>query len=457
MQFENLRDGDRFYYEATGSPTSRASSTTIKSTSLSDIIARNTGIQYMYHDAFAAHERVGGTDGAETLNGFAKKDLIIGFAGDDVANGGDGDDDIYGGQGNDHLRGQAGNDRLAGEAGNDTLEGGAGSDRLNGGDGSDTASYAASAAVAIDLQSGSASGGEASGDTLVSIENLIGSAGADVLSGDQGNNQLSGGAGNDALQGAAGNDTLDGQDGNDYLDGGAGADLMRGGAGDDVYFVDDAFDIVFDSSGYDTVYASVNYTLAADSGIDALIITGGNGVNLSGNAFANILMGGSGPDRLDGLGGNDRLYGNVGNDKLYGGRGIDYLFGDSGNDRLYGGAENDRMSGGAGSDTFVFNTRPNKKTNLDRIADYSVKYDSIALDDAVFKKIGKGSETKPGKLSKNYFTLGDHAKDSNDHVFYNGKTGILYYDSDGTGGAKAVEIAVLKKHLKMTYKDFFIV
>ena len=67
--------------------------------------------------------------------------------------------------------------------------------------------------------------------------------------------------------------------------------------------------------------------------------------------------------------------------------------------------------GGAGSYTFVFNTRPNKKTNLDRIADYSVKNDSIALDDAVFKKIGKGSETKPGKLSKNYFTLGDHAKD----------------------------------------------
>ncbi len=253
----------------------------------------------------------------------------------------------------------------------------------------------------------------------MSIENLIGSAGADVLSGDNGNNQLSGGAGNDALQGAAGNDTLDGQDGNDYLDGGVGADVMRGGAGDDVYFVDDAFDIVFDSSGYDTVYASVNYTLAADSGIDALIITGGNGVNLSGNAFANILMGGSGPDRLDGLGGNDRLYGNVGNDKLYGGRGTDYLFGDSGNDWLYGGAENDRMSGGTGSDTFVFNTRPNKKTNLDRIADYSVKYDSIALDNAVFKKIGKGSETKPGKLSKNYFTLGDHAKDSNDHVFYN--------------------------------------
>ena len=80
---------------------------------------------------------------------------------------------------------------------------------------------------------------------------------------------------------------------------------------------------MFDSSGYDTVYASVNYTLAADSGIDALIITGGNGVNLSGNAFANILMGGSGADRLDGLSGNDRLYGKVGNDKLYGGKGSD--------------------------------------------------------------------------------------------------------------------------------------
>jgi Ca2+-binding RTX toxin-like protein len=321
-QFENLRDGDRFYYE------NRFSShqdfiDAIKETSLSDIIARNTGIKYLYHDAFAAHERVGGTDGAETLNGAAKKDLIIGFAGDDVANGGSGDDDIYGGQGQDHLRGDAGTDRLAGEEGNDTLEGGAGGDRLNGGDGADTASYAGSAAVVIDLQNASASGGDASGDTLISIENLTGGAGGDSLTGDGGNNQLSGGGGNDALRGAAGNDTLDGSDGNDHLDGGTGADAMYGGSGDDVYIVDDALDLVSDSSGYDTVYASVNYTLAANSGIEALVITGGNGVNLTGNASANILMGGNGPDHLNGLSGNDRLYGGVGHDKHYVGKGSD--------------------------------------------------------------------------------------------------------------------------------------
>ncbi len=322
MQFQNLRDGDRFYYE------NRFKNDPdfihdIQSTSLADIIGRNTGIQYMYHDAFASHQRIGGTASADTLTGTAKKDLITGYAGDDIANGGTGDDDLFGGEGHDYLRGQGGADRLAGEAGNDTLEGGAGADRLNGGDGVDTASYVGSAAVAINLQTKTASGGDADGDVLISIENLIGSSGGDTLTGDASANQLSGGAGNDALFGAGGNDTLNGNDGNDYLDGGAGADVMRGGAGDDVYLVDDVLDVVSDSSGYDTVYATVNYTLAADSGIDALVILGGNPVTLVGNESANTLIGGGGADRLDGLGGNDRLYGGAGNDKLYGGKGSD--------------------------------------------------------------------------------------------------------------------------------------
>ena len=114
-------------------------------------------------------------------------------------------------------------------------------------------------------------------------------------------------------------------------------------------------------------------------------------------------------------------------------------------------------SGGAGRDMFVFNTKPNKKSNFDRIRDYNVKDDLIALDNAIFKKLGKGSETKPGKLNKNFFITGDHAVDANDYVFYNKKNGILYYDADGSGRGKAVEIAALSKNLKMTYHDFFVI
>jgi Ca2+-binding RTX toxin-like protein len=197
--------------------------------------------------------------------------------------------------------------------------------------------------------------------------------------------------------------------------------------------------------------------LAADSGIEALFITGGNPVSLAGNASANTLIGGGGTDRLDGQSGNDRLYGGGGHDKLYGGKGTDYLVGDSGNDWLYGGSEKDTLFGGTGSDTFVFNTKPSKKSNFDKISDFNVKYDSIALDNAIFKKIGKGTESKIGKLSKSYFEVGAKADDSNDYVIYNKKTGVLYYDSDGSGKTKAIEIAQLKKSLKMTYHDILII
>ena len=98
-------------------------------------------------------------------------------------------------------------------AGDDTLVGGAGVDSLDGGTGTDTADYNASgAAVTVNLTTGTGSGGDAQGDTLVNIEKLTGSAFADVLTGDGNANTLAGGAGADSLFGGAGNDVLIGGD-----------------------------------------------------------------------------------------------------------------------------------------------------------------------------------------------------------------------------------------------------
>jgi Ca2+-binding RTX toxin-like protein len=49
------------------------------------------------------------------------------------------------------------------------------------------------------------------------LENLIGSAFADILYGNETNNIINGGAGNDQITGGGGNDTIDGGDGNDTL------------------------------------------------------------------------------------------------------------------------------------------------------------------------------------------------------------------------------------------------
>jgi Ca2+-binding RTX toxin-like protein len=70
-------------------------------------------------------------------------------------------------------------------------------------------------------------------DTLVSIENAIGTASYDWFYGSQEANVFDGGAGGDWLFGYGGDDTLIGGDGIDLLIGGSGADQLIGGPGSD--------------------------------------------------------------------------------------------------------------------------------------------------------------------------------------------------------------------------------
>ncbi len=136
---------------------------------------------------------VNGTDNPETLNiddGVTNLDDIInGLGGNDNIFGLGGDDDIFGGDDDDEI------------------EGGAGADLLNGGTGSDTASYEESlVGVVVNLKTGKTFGGDAQGDTLVSIENLKGSGEADTLIGNNGANVLNSAGGDDILKGGRGND-----------------------------------------------------------------------------------------------------------------------------------------------------------------------------------------------------------------------------------------------------------
>ena len=114
----------------------------------------------------------------------------------------------------DTLRGGAGAELLNGGDGNDTLIGGAGADVLFGGTGTDTASYAtATSAVAVSLTTHTGTVGDATGDTLNSMEQLVGS---DY---------------NDTLEGGTTNDTLNGGLGDDTFISGTGADVIIGGGG----------------------------------------------------------------------------------------------------------------------------------------------------------------------------------------------------------------------------------
>jgi Ca2+-binding RTX toxin-like protein len=67
-------------------------------------------------------------------------------------------------------------------------------------------------------------------DLLLGLENVIGSAFADILVGDSLANRLAGGGGNDVLRGQSGNDRLRGASGNDTISARAGDDTLIGGA-----------------------------------------------------------------------------------------------------------------------------------------------------------------------------------------------------------------------------------
>lgn len=210
-------------------------------------------------------ENLVGNAGSDTLSGNSSANMLDGAAGDDLLSGGGGADTLYGQTGADTLDGGAdgdlliggdGNDSILGNTGNDTLDGGAGADYLSGGSGMDYADYTDSAAaVAINLATGGASGGDATGDTLSGVDGVYGSAfndilvgfngevtsGADaytnVFYGNDGDDYLDGAGGGDSLFGGQGNDTILGGAGNDYIAGGAGFDAVTGGAGSDTISV----------------------------------------------------------------------------------------------------------------------------------------------------------------------------------------------------------------------------
>ncbi len=254
----------------------------------------------------------------------------------------------------------------------------------------------------------------------VSPESVTGSDRDDVLWGD---------AGADSFRGLGGNDVLRGEGGDDTLDGGAGADIMIGGLGNDTYHVDRASDQVTElaGSGIDTVISSVSLTLGAH--VENLIGSGSGALTLTGNGLANAITGTSGKNRINGGTGNDTLNGGTGNDVLIGGK---------------------------GKDAFVFasklgTSKTDRKVNFDTISDFKLKEDKIHLDNAVFTKL-----KKTGKLNKKFFSL-DKAKDKNDYIIYDRKTGVLSYDLDGSGGKKAIEFAKVKAKLNLAASDFIVI
>ena len=342
----------------------------------------------------AGANRLTGGPGNDRLTGRAGADTLVGGTGLDTASyaasaaavtvnletgaatGGDAQGDTL--DSIENLTGSAHDDTLISDADNNVLEGGAGADTLDGGDGIDTASYAGSASrVDVRLSGTVVNHGDATGDTLTNIENLIGSAHNDILAGNGEDN---------ALTGLAGNDLLWASSGDDLLTGGPGADRLVGGAGNDTASWAGSSDGVtvrlhsLKASGGDAQGDTFLYTVDVaytDAGGVEQTESLPDVENLIGSNHDDILAGDRRDNGIDGGAGNDTLYGGPGggDDVMAGGLGNDRLFGGQGNDTLIGGPGDDRLAGGPGADVFVFGPGD----GADTVTDFSSGTDKIDL------------------------------------------------------------------------------
>lgn len=203
------------------------------------------------------------------------------FSNIEAVNGSAFADTLRGDAASNWLRGLGSDDQLVGRGGFDFFVGGSGGDTMRGGPGHDAAVYRGSdAAVSVDLKAGTASGGDAAGDTFFSIENLTGSSNDDTLSGNVADNRLVGEKGDDVLRGRGGDDHLVGGPGADWMIGGAGADQFIFAAGHGADTIAD-FNPSLDTLGLGAYhFATVQdvLALAVQDGANAVIDFGGDAV-----------------------------------------------------------------------------------------------------------------------------------------------------------------------------------
>ena len=334
----------------------------------------------------AGNDHLYGGRGNDTLRGGAGNDHLWGNGGTDTLEGGTGNDTYYlhaapngtvadtvtedatmmGGMADtitfakshfgiesytidahvENIIGSSEDDTITGNDSMNTIEGGDGADTLSGGDANsgtdnmDTVSYASSdRRVRVDLSDDSASGGHASGDTLVpgTFENVMGSAHGDILTGDDGDN---------TLWGLDGDDTIEGGTGNDTIEGGAGADEMHGGKSGDP----DTMNTEMNTLSYAGSDAGVTVNLATAS------VSGGHADGDEIETYEFQDADGDGDPGRDEDGEKIdvatfvNVTGSAHNDHLTGDMFANNLTGGKGDDSLRGGAEADVLAGGAGAD-----------------------------------------------------------------------------------------------------------
>lgn len=141
-------------------------------------------------------------------------------------------------------------------------------------------------------------------------------------------------------------------DGGDILIGGAGTDNIAGGAGNDTITGNGGADYIDAGAGDDTVtYDQLSAFISGGTGNDTLLLSQATATTIElGNAISQINSSGqvSSFENIDGSGSSASL-------NITGDANANVLKGGSDNDIINGGVGADTISGGAGDDTIIFN------------------------------------------------------------------------------------------------------
>jgi Ca2+-binding RTX toxin-like protein len=253
----------------------------------------------------------------------------------------------------EEIQGTAFNDRMSGTANADHVRSlDEGRDRYNGGDGLDVLSYEGeqgSQGIVVDLAANSVIDSYGFRDSVISFENIIGTAREDPFTGDELDNVFTPGAGNDTIDGGLGQNSVD-----YFFSPGSGinADLISGS--------------IVDPFGNTDFVSNISAVFGTES--DDVFVGNSEGVLFEGNGGTDSYTGGSGFDTVTferesgslgvvvrlGAGTATDTYGNseslISIDGVRGSLNADDLRGNGGVNTLIGFAGGDTLTGGAGAD-----------------------------------------------------------------------------------------------------------
>ena len=355
-----------------------------------------------------------GTGGADIRTLAAAGQTILGLAGNDTITGLGGTDSIYGGRGDDRLTGGDGNDDVMGGDGRDTINGGNGDDTLSG-------------------QFGFGSNPE--GTSLFRDD-----GDRDVIVAGAGNDWVWLGR-NDVANGGTGHDTLrvsifepgtSAAPMSLNFSGIGGAVAARVGHGT-------ASAALFERVEVALANVQAGSTIIGTAGDDRMSVNLALGSSNGQPVYGATLNGGNGDDVLIGSGlKDDRIIGGRGDDLIDSGDGLDLLTGGPGADIFLQRITTSPQFGGTGG------------TEPDVITDFDPTRDMFLL-----RTTGGYGATV---LAPTILVTGVNpvATQAGAQFLYDTSTGLLRYDSDGTGGIAGLGVALLQNRPALTARNIVV-